>query len=1154
MNPTDSAEGGSVEALVSEVTDEFMERLERGERPEVEAYAGRYPQIAGVLRHVLPALQVLQAPTRDAVSPAAGAAAAAQTLGCLGDYHIVGELGRGGMGVVYEAVQISLARRVALKVLPFAAALDAKQLQRFKNEAQAAAHLHHTNIVPVYGVGCERGVHYYAMQLIEGQTLANIIRGLRQLAGAEPEAPADAAARLLASDLASGLLAPPRRDTSDEQPTGSYVPPVPDGVAPASETARTAALSAETSVRNREFFRGVVTLGVQAAGALEYAHQMGVVHRDIKPANLLVDARGNVWVTDFGLAHCQSQAGLTMTGDLVGTLRYMSPEQALAQRVVVDQRTDVYSLGATLYELLTLEPAFTGRDRQELLRQIAFEEPRPPRRLNPAIPTELETIVLKALAKNPDDRYGTAQELADDLNRFAEDKPIRARRVSLGKRVLLWIRRRPADAALVAVSALAALTAVCLIVFLVLNGRLQAALGQTIEAKESAEGQRREALKFRYYNHIALAGVAWRDANMGRLEQLLDECPPDYQHHWEWRFLKRQCHGDTRTLRGHEGGVFCLAYSPDGTRLATGGLDGIVRLWDTATGKVLADLRGHKGEVYAVAFHPDGRQIASCGEDRTARIWDLATRQPRFVLAGHQRDLYGLAFSRDGKRLATGSWDKRLKLWNAATGQELPVEFRGHDKEVWGIAFRPDGKHLASGGADNLVRVWDAATGREALPPLRGHTDQVHGVAFSPDGLVLASASVDKSIRLWDARTGEARGVLGGHTAEYALVAFSPDGKQLAATSNRSVVEVWDIATGRCVRSLKGHANILFQVAFSPDGARLASASQDQTVKFWDADSGQEVRTLAGHEGEVAGVALSPDCRRLASAGADGVVKLWDVATGQELFNWREHQGPVAGVAFSPDGRWLASAGADKTVRIREAATGQVLRTYTGHAGEVRTVAFSPDGLRVATADDQGMVKLWEPATGRELYSGKEFDGEIRSVAFSADGTRLAAAGADRMVKLLDLTVLRCLPNNLTGHHCWVHGLAFSPDDRLLAAGGRDETPAPKRRARFASVSGDGAVKLWDAATGRLLLSIAAHSGYVRGVAFSRDGTRLASASTDGTVKLWDTREGQEVLSLKAPAGGVVSLAFSQDGNFLIAGTTDGSVLIWDARPWRDRP
>ena len=425
------------DSRVIQAVEEYLASLETGAAPNRKEFLARYPEIGEALAKCLDGLEFVhvvapQLSETGAVQPLSSASEI-QPEGPLGDFRIVREVGRGGMGVVYEAVQISLGRRVALKVLPFAAAMDPKQLQRFKNEAQAAAHLHHTNIVPVFGVGCERGVHYYAMQFIEGQTLAKMIADLR----------------LQNADL------PKRADRHAEEPeprpTGEYhpapsVPPSeirqPQSASP--PTRPVAGLSTEHSIKSAAYFRTVANLGVQAAEALEHAHDQGVIHRDIKPANLLVDGRGNLWITDFGLAHCQSQAGLTMTGDLVGTLRYMSPEQALAKRVLIDHRTDIYSLGVTLYELLTLEPAFRGSDRQELLRQIAFEEPRSLRRLNKPIPAELETIVLKAMEKNPAERYATAQELADDLRRFLEDKPIRAKRPTLLQRAARWRRRHPA--------------------------------------------------------------------------------------------------------------------------------------------------------------------------------------------------------------------------------------------------------------------------------------------------------------------------------------------------------------------------------------------------------------------------------------------------------------------------------------------------------------------------------------------------------------------------------------------------------------------------------------------------------------------------------------------------------------------------------------
>jgi serine/threonine protein kinase/Flp pilus assembly protein TadD len=392
-------EGVSLEWLVAEVVDEYLARQKRGERPAVAEYVARHPQHAEVIREVLAALQVVGlSGAPGAFLPADLQGQGGPPLGELGDFRLVRELGRGGMGVVYEAIQLSLNRRVALKVLPFGSTLDPKQLQRFQNESQAVAHLHHTNIVPVYASGCERGVHYYAMQFIDGQPLAAVIDGLRPLdsRGAENTAPV-------------------------------------------------AVLPTLRSTQGAAYFHTVARLGIQAAEALEFAHQLGVIHRDVKPGNLLVDCRGHLWVTDFGLAHCQSQARLTMTGDLVGTLRYMSPEQALGRRSDIDQRADIYSLGATLYELLTLAPPFAGTERHELLRQITSEEPRPPRRLNASIPAELETVVLKAMEKHPADRYATAQELAEDLGRYLKDEPIRAKRPWLVQWSRKWARRhRPA--------------------------------------------------------------------------------------------------------------------------------------------------------------------------------------------------------------------------------------------------------------------------------------------------------------------------------------------------------------------------------------------------------------------------------------------------------------------------------------------------------------------------------------------------------------------------------------------------------------------------------------------------------------------------------------------------------------------------------------
>ena len=443
-------EDRSVASLLACVAEEFCGRLARGEHARVEEYAQRYPQIASVVREVLPALQAIRA-LRTMTGIHDPPAAEPSPTGMFGDYRLIREIGRGGMGVVYEAEQISAGRRVALKVLSFAGVLDRRRLQRFENEARAAAQLHHRNIVPVLSVGCEQGIHYYAMQYVDGRSLSDVIRELQRInSGEAPEERSQAGLGIRDSRFEIRDSAFESRDSragaTRDRPVGTgstravgFAVGADAGGIP--ETRR-----AKDSTHGRTYFHAIVDLALQAADALGHAHERGVIHRDIKPSNLLLDTTGRLWITDFGLAALPSASGLTRTGDLVGTIRYMSPEQALAGRAPVDHRTDIYSLGATLYELLALQPARAGSDLLELLRQIAFEEPRPVRRYDPAIPRELETVIDKAMARDPADRYGTTQELAEDLLRFREGKPIVARPPTVLDRATRWWWRRRANA------------------------------------------------------------------------------------------------------------------------------------------------------------------------------------------------------------------------------------------------------------------------------------------------------------------------------------------------------------------------------------------------------------------------------------------------------------------------------------------------------------------------------------------------------------------------------------------------------------------------------------------------------------------------------------------------------------------------------------
>ena len=403
-----------LEAVLAAAMEEYLEQLELGATPDRNAIIQKHPKLASELDSCLKGIDFVHqlGLTGNGVAGEIQAPETIQPTATIGDYRIICEIGRGGMGVVYKAEQLSLGRSVALKVLPFAAVLDHKQIQRFKNEARAAGTLDHPNIVPVISVGQDRGVYHYAMSLIEGQSLAEVISELK------PPVPSPRQEAAASGQTGSGERARSPKATRRGEVRG-----------PDFDTAKIvqAALSTERSRNKHAFYRIVATLGIQAAEALHHAHERGVVHRDVKPGNLLLDATGKLWVTDFGLAHLESAVGMTMTGDVMGTIRYMSPEQALAKRSLIDHRTDIYSLGVTLYELLTFHVPFEGNDHQELLQHIAFNEPKSPRKIDPTIPYELDTILLKSLAKSPQDRYATAEELANDLGRFLDDKPILAK-------------------------------------------------------------------------------------------------------------------------------------------------------------------------------------------------------------------------------------------------------------------------------------------------------------------------------------------------------------------------------------------------------------------------------------------------------------------------------------------------------------------------------------------------------------------------------------------------------------------------------------------------------------------------------------------------------------------------------------------------------
>jgi WD40 repeat protein/serine/threonine protein kinase len=1074
----------------------------------------------------------------------------------LGEFELLSELGRGGMGVVYRAWQPSLGRQVALKCLyqtgdPLAEA-------RFRREIKSLGRVEHPHLVKVYTSGSDGEQWFYTMELVEGASLAAVCARLS--AAGSTAAGLDAATWHQAVTSAADEARQAEKPLSDP---GEGRPPAARPEKPGRE--------APARLPGRDYVRHVAGVVRQVAEAAHALHEAGIVHRDITPANVLVGAEGGQAVLmDLGLAQLadEEQGRLTRTRQFVGTLRYASPQQVLAAGKL-DRRADVYSLGATLWELLTLRPLYGATEETptpELMERIQRQEPGRPRKHNSAVPRDLEAVVLKCLEKELPKRYATARELAEDLGRFLAGEPVRARPVGGVGRGWRWVRRRPVLAALLLVSGLALLAlaggGVAAYYGTWLHDayvRLEGAKAQADQARAEAEEarrgqetQRQRAEGLLYFMSIERAQSAWRENDVPRMLQVLEDCKPELRR-WEWHYLRRLCHSDLLTLEGHVGAATCVCFSPDGRRLASGsgGYDedqeqgyGEVKVWDLETGREALTLQGHTDVVRAVCFSPDGKRLASAGGyDKTVKVWDAQTGQELLTLEGHTDAVGAVCFSPDGKRLASAGSDQTVKVWDAQTGQ-VQLTLKGHTETVESVCFSPDGRRLASASLDGTVKVWDAQTGQEQLT-LKGNTGG-QCVCFSPDGQRLAGALRDGTVKVWDAQAGQEALSFQGHTTVTVSVCFSPDGRRLASASEDRTVKVWDAQTGQEQRTLKGHTGAVLGVCFSPDGRRLASASSDKTVKVWDAQAGQEALSLQGLTGEVNGVCFSPDGKRLAGAGGElgksGEVRVWDVQTGQEALTVKGHTDQVNGVAFSPDGRRLASASRDRTVKVWDARTGQELLCLQGHADQVNGVAYSPDGRRLVTASGDTTLKVWDAQTGQETLTLKGHTAAVSCVAFSPEGKRLASAsvGYDRKkrlgygeVKVWDLeTGQEAL--TLQGPPAQFSSVAFSPDGQRLASNSDDRT-----------------VKVWDARTGQELLALQGHTDQVKGVAFSPDGQRLASASWDETVKVWDVRTGQEILTLKGHTSWVESVCFSPDGRRLAsAGGTagePGEVKVWDA-------
>ncbi|MFO0871938.1 MAG: serine/threonine-protein kinase [Pirellulales bacterium] len=1161
------------DARVEQVLADYLHAADAGAPIDQRRLIELHPDLADELRSFFAnraAMERLVEPLRPTVDTptlavdATTSARPGAKVRYFGDYEVLEEIARGGMGVVYKARQVNLKRTVALKMILAGQLASQQEVERFHAEAEAAAKLDHPNIVPIFEVGQHDGQHYFSMAFVEGESLAQRV--------------------------GRGVL-PPRE---------------------AAELVRRVAL------------------------AIGYAHVAGIVHRDLKPANVLLDREGQPRVTDFGLAkQVGTSDGRTVTGQVLGTPSYMPPEQAGGECGQVGPLSDVYSLGAILYCLLTGRPPFQAATPLDTLLQVMTREPVSPRQLNSDVPRDLETISLKCLEKEPARRYASAQEFANELQRYLDGRPIQARPINALARAWRWCRRNSALASTATVAAILLVVVSCVYVtsLVMKNRQLTAALrseqvakdeavilrgraegnerqarreaeradakaaealdhakrldAKTREAEAAAEQARREELRADAETDVArrrlyaaqmnLAQAAWNDATIGRLHQLLDASRPQETggsdlRGWEWFYWQRLSRAELLTWSGRPNrvGLSSVAFHPDGKQLAAATIHDVV-LIDSHTGKTIKIIPSRKLPYTAysqmafahVSYSPNGKWLAACCSGGMFSNKDMQTEYvPGETLLcdpatgeilhtfPHPGRVTGAAFSPASDRLAIGGTAQdvgpgEVMIWDVATRQEA-VRLQGqvpnpykkpeqrlklamHGHAVNAVAFSPDGKRLATASGDQSIKLWDLETGAE-LRTLRGHAAPVTSVAFRADGEQLVSGGGDRNLMLWNVETGETLNTLFGHRDGVTCVAFSSDGKRIVSASNDRTVRIWDAATGDEHATIKGHATGVRQVALSADGL-LATAGYDESVKLWNVETTREAQFLkfGGLSGwSRIGIAFTSDCQSLTAAAS--AVRTWNLSSPEEktfeaVGEFRHR--PV----FSADRKRLSASSPSHAIRVWEAETGTEICVLRGHKDFIATIEFSPDGRWLASASQDREVKLWDLADGSLKWSFTGQRGIIQGLAFSADSKLLGSAHSSLKIWNVETGEQREFMSSSPMSYTSV---AFSRDGKQLATGNGNKT-----------------AHIRDVASGKVRFELRGHIGRVECVAFSPDGRRLATGGGifDQTIKLWDTTTGQEVISLTGHPKPIAGLAFSSDGHKLASVDTDGHIRVWDATP-----